>query len=75
MSKALSYQIGGDLSEEAQPSFKHLAKELKSLKIWQKQETRLKEKERVERDKYFATLEEDLRILNVKKSTRRDKAK
>ena len=66
MSKALSYKIGSDSSEEAQPSLKHLAKELKSRKVWQKQETLLKEKERAEREQYLATLEEKFRILNEK---------
>lgn len=37
------YQIG---NEETQLSLKHLVKELKSLKIWKKQESILKEKER-----------------------------
>ena len=64
LSKVPSYQIGSDFSEV--PSLHHLAKELKSLKIWQKQEPILKEKERVEGDKYLTTLEEELRILNAK---------
>jgi len=54
-SKVPSYQIGSDYSEV--PSLLHFAKELKSLKIWQKQESILKEKERVERDEYLTTLE------------------
>jgi len=41
-SKVPSYQIGSDSSKV--PSLQHLAKELKSLKIWQKQEYILKEK-------------------------------
>lgn len=36
--------------EEAQPSLKHLAKELKSLKIWKNQESIFKEKERARRE-------------------------
>jgi len=63
-SKAPSYQIGSDFSEV--PSLQHLAKELKLLKIWQRQESILKEKERVERDEYLTTLEEELRIHNAK---------
>jgi len=63
-SKAPSYQTGSDSSEV--PSLQHLAKELKLLKIWQRQESILKEKERVERDEYLTTLEEELRILNAK---------
>jgi len=55
-SKAPSYQIGSDSSEV--PSLQHLVKELKSLKISQRQESILKEKERVERDEYLTTLEE-----------------
>jgi len=63
-SKVPSYQIGSDSSEV--PSLQHLAKELKSLKIWQKQESTLKEQESIERNEYFTTLEEELRILNAK---------
>ena len=54
-SKAPSYQIGSDSSEV--PSLQHLAKELKLPKIWQRQESILKEKERVERDEYLTTLD------------------
>jgi len=43
-----------------------LAKELRSLKIWQRQETLLKEKERVERDQYIATLKEEVKVLSEK---------
>jgi len=63
-SKAPSYQIGNDSSEV--PNLQHLAKELKLLKIWQRQESILKEKEKVERDEYLTTLEEELRILKAK---------
>jgi len=37
------------------PSLQHLAKKLKLLKIWQRQESILKEKEKVERDEYLKT--------------------
>jgi len=63
-SKAPSYKIGSDSSEA--PSLQHLAKELKLLKIWQREESILKEKVRVERDEYLTTLEDELRILNAK---------
>jgi len=43
-----------------------MAKELKSLKIWKRQEALLKEKGRIEKDKYLANLEEELRLLNKK---------
>ena len=46
-SKVPFYQIGSGSSEV--PSLQHLAKELESLKIWQKQQSSLKEKVRVER--------------------------
>jgi len=62
--KAPSYQIGSDYSEV--PSLQHMAKELKLLKIWQRQESILKEKERVERGEYLTNLDEELRILNAK---------
>jgi len=63
-SKVPSDQIGSDSSEVS--NLQHLAKELKSLKKFQKQESILKETERVERDEYLTTLEEKLRILNAK---------
>ncbi|BAU02758.1 hypothetical protein VIGAN_11233400, partial [Vigna angularis var. angularis] len=66
MSKEPSYQIDSDYSEEAQPNLEQMAKELKSLKLWQKQESILKEKERVEREQYLETLEEELRVLAQK---------
>jgi len=62
MSRDPSYQIGSDSSEEALPSLNHLAQELKSLKIWRKQEAILKEKEKIERETHLAILEEKLRI-------------
>jgi len=66
MSQAPSYQIRSDSSEEAQPNLSHLAQELKSLKLWRKQEAILKEKEKIESDARLAILEEGLRILRQK---------
>jgi len=68
MFKALSYQIGSDSNDEAPKSLNHLAKELKSLKIWKRQEALLKEKDRMENYQYLPTLEEELRHLNKKQA-------
>nr|KYP32760.1 hypothetical protein KK1_046459 [Cajanus cajan] len=42
-------------------SFSHLVKELKSLKLWRKQEVLAKEKERIEREVQPAILEEEIK--------------
>jgi len=64
MSRAPCYQICCDFSEKAPKILTQLAQELKSLKIWRKQEAILKEKEKIERDAHLAILEEELRLLN-----------
>jgi len=54
MSKAPSYEIGSDSSDETPPNLNQMARELKSLKIWKRQEAILKEKDILEKDQYLA---------------------
>nr|KYP34891.1 Transposon Ty3-I Gag-Pol polyprotein [Cajanus cajan] len=50
-------------SDGSPKSFSYITKELKSLKLWKKQESIQREKERIEREGQLAYLEEKLRIL------------